>query len=318
MALQPLVSIIIPTYNRAHLLGETLDSVLAQTYPNWECLVVDDGSTDGTAELLNHYIAKDSRFHYHKRPDSHLAGGNGARNYGFELSSGDYIQWFDSDDLMLPTKLELKLDAILEHDVDFVVCENAEIFSRHPYKVKKRWLIQTEGNVLLNHLKGRVAFTTAGPLFRKSFLKDKPLFDERVLISQEWEFFSRLLTVNPKMFYVKHVLYHFKNLQEGIRGELSAKKIINRTQTELRLFNFINRTTYFNNSEYLEAYNQYKFFWIYNKYRYLNTKFSVLVSLPYLLKGLCTVSGAYYFKSMGRIIKKPTIAKVLFKGWNKN
>ena len=314
----PLVSIIIPTFNRAHLIGETLDSVLAQTYQNWECLVVDDGSTDGTDALMVTYTERDSRFQYHQRPENRLSGGNAARNYGFELSKGEYIQWFDSDDLMLPEKLELKVQAILEHDVDLVVCENAEIYSIIPYKTKKRWLIQTEGNVLLNHLKGRVAFTTAGPLLKASYLKDKTLFDERVLISQEWEFFSRLLTANPKVFYVKQVLYHFKNIQEGIRGELSEKKILNRTQTELRLFNFINRTTYFNNSEYLEAYNRYKFFWIYNKYKYLNHKFSVLVSLPYLLKGLYTVNRSYYFKSMGRIIKKPTIAKVFFKGWNKN
>ncbi|WP_417872512.1 glycosyltransferase family 2 protein, partial [Xanthomarina gelatinilytica] len=95
MALQPLVSIIIPTFNRAHLLGETLDSVLTQTYANWECLVVDDGSTDATEALVQTYIQKDSRFQYQKRPDRHLPGGNGARNYGFELSKGEFIQWFD-------------------------------------------------------------------------------------------------------------------------------------------------------------------------------------------------------------------------------
>ncbi len=79
MAEQPLVSIIIPTYNRAHLIGETLDSVLAQTYTNWECIVVDDGSTDATDELMAKYCAKDARIRYYHRPDLHLSGGNGAR-----------------------------------------------------------------------------------------------------------------------------------------------------------------------------------------------------------------------------------------------
>src|SRR5690554_6998972 len=97
----PLVSIIIPTYNRAHLIGETLDSVLAQTYQNWECIVVDDGSTDNTDEVMAEYMAKDSRFQYHHRPEDRLPGGNAARNYGFEVSKGEYIQWFDSDDIML-------------------------------------------------------------------------------------------------------------------------------------------------------------------------------------------------------------------------
>src|SRR5690606_16321033 len=117
----PLVSIIIPTYSRAHLLGETLDSVLAQTYTNWECLVVDDGSTDETEALLKTYITKDSRFQYHKRPDTHLPGGNGARNYGFNLSKGVYIQWFDSDDLMVVNKIESSVYEIQNKQKDLVV-----------------------------------------------------------------------------------------------------------------------------------------------------------------------------------------------------
>ena len=68
MTSTPLISIIIPTYNRAHLIGETLDSILVQTYPNWECIVVDDGSTDTTADVMREYIKKDNRFQYHQRP----------------------------------------------------------------------------------------------------------------------------------------------------------------------------------------------------------------------------------------------------------
>src|SRR5690606_29007556 len=114
-------SIIIPTFNRAHLIGETLDSVLAQTYQNWECLVVDDGSTDGTDALMAEYVAKDSRFHYHKRPDTHLPGGNGARNYGFEESKGAYIQWFDDDDVMLLGFIERKM-VVFTKDLELVIC----------------------------------------------------------------------------------------------------------------------------------------------------------------------------------------------------
>src|SRR5690606_30981203 len=106
----PLVSIIIPTFNRAHLIGETLDSVIAQTYQNWECIVVDDGSTDDTAKVMEAYTAKDSRIQYHHRPPEHKPGGNGARNYGFKMSRGEYVNWFDSDDIMLPDFLEFKVN----------------------------------------------------------------------------------------------------------------------------------------------------------------------------------------------------------------
>ena len=62
---KPLVSIIIPTFNRAHLIGETLNSVLAQTYPYWECIIIDDGSTDNSKKIIGEYVKKDFRFHYY-------------------------------------------------------------------------------------------------------------------------------------------------------------------------------------------------------------------------------------------------------------
>tara|TARA_R110000823_G_scaffold243818_1_gene367997 strand:+ start:17891 stop:18835 length:945 start_codon:yes stop_codon:yes gene_type:complete len=106
---QPLVSIIIPTYNRAHLIGETLDSVLVQTYQNWECIVVDDGSTDATDDLMATYMAQESRFRYYHRPKDRLPGGNAARNYGIENSRGSYITFLDSDDYIAPFAIEDKL-----------------------------------------------------------------------------------------------------------------------------------------------------------------------------------------------------------------
>ena len=75
----PLVSIIIPTFNRAHLLSETLHSVLTQTYTNWECLVVDDGSTDDTEYVVKSYVARDARIQFHIRPKYKIKGANACR-----------------------------------------------------------------------------------------------------------------------------------------------------------------------------------------------------------------------------------------------
>ena len=75
-----LVSIIIPTFNRAHLLGETLNSVINQTYSNWECIVVDDGSSDYTEQLMEFYIQKDPRIIFVRRPDNRPKGANACRN----------------------------------------------------------------------------------------------------------------------------------------------------------------------------------------------------------------------------------------------
>jgi glycosyltransferase involved in cell wall biosynthesis len=99
--MNPLISIIIPTYNRAQVISKTLESIIAQTFTDWECIIVDDGSTDNTEEVIDNYIKKDSRFRYFKRPQDRIKGPNSCRNFGFELSKGSWINWFDSDDLLI-------------------------------------------------------------------------------------------------------------------------------------------------------------------------------------------------------------------------
>lgn len=99
----PLVSVIIPTYNRAALLCEAVDSVLRQTYRNIEVVVVDDGSTDDTTAAMEKY---GDRIRYSRRPN---AGVNAARNLGLKQSRGEFIAFLDSDDLWAPYKLELQV-----------------------------------------------------------------------------------------------------------------------------------------------------------------------------------------------------------------
>ena len=125
MQKKPLVSIIIPTYNRAHLINETLDSIIAQTYIYWECIVVDDGSTDNSEAVIAAFEEKDKRIQYHKRPKTYLPGGNGARNFGFEESKGKYIQWFDSDDIMHKDKLAIKVSKLQNENTDCCISQTS-------------------------------------------------------------------------------------------------------------------------------------------------------------------------------------------------
>ena len=298
--MQPLVSIIIPTYNRAHLIGETLDSVLAQTYTNWECIVVDDGSKDHTAQLMASYCSNDKRFQYHHRPKDRLPGGNAARNYGFENSKGEYIQWFDSDDIMLPEKLALKVQALKKVDVDFVVCDYKEIYCLSPYLTKNKWSIKKPGDALLNHLKSDIAFTTAGPMFKRSFLIDNLLFNETIRIGQEWEFYTRLLVHRPNITYLHTALYHFRNLDDGIRKKYHTKNVQSRSEIELSLYRFIAKHNYFKNSSYLEDYNTYIFFQVLRRYRYLRAHTSWWSSISYLWRGLQCVPFSFYIKALGK------------------
>tara|TARA_R100001369_G_scaffold87750_1_gene123525 strand:- start:1368 stop:2306 length:939 start_codon:yes stop_codon:yes gene_type:complete len=209
----PLVSIIVPTYNRAHLIDDTLDSILAQTYQNWECIVVDDGSTDHTDALMADYISKDSRFRYYHRPKDRLPGGNAARNYGFEQSKGEYIQWFDSDDLMVPKKLESKVKTILGNDVDFVISKTKyfNIKKKKPYDYN-----YTEDEVnFISYSTTHLSWFTPD-IFIKRAIAKKINFNEFLKAGQEYNFSCKLLLQTNKLKKIDKFLtlrrYHLDSI----------------------------------------------------------------------------------------------------------
>ncbi|MDT0687295.1 glycosyltransferase family 2 protein [Autumnicola psychrophila] len=109
--MNPKITVIIPTFNRAHIISETLDSVHNQTFRDWECLIIDDGSTDNTSEVLKNYL-QDRRFKYFQRPETREKGACTCRNIGIEKSSGEYIQFLDSDDVLGLNKFEIQLEKL--------------------------------------------------------------------------------------------------------------------------------------------------------------------------------------------------------------
>lgn len=113
-----LVSAVVPTYNRAHLIGRTIDSILSQSYPDLELIIVDDGSTDDTVSIVSTYTNK-ARFpvRYHKKENG---GCSSARNMGVELATGDAIAFLDSDDEWLPETIENLVKTIEDTGADFV------------------------------------------------------------------------------------------------------------------------------------------------------------------------------------------------------
>jgi glycosyltransferase involved in cell wall biosynthesis len=117
---QPLVSIIMPAYNAEKFIAESIESVLAQTYTNWELLVVDDGSTDNTKQIVEKFCAADHRVKYFYQPNGKQGK---ARNNGLTHATGKYIAFLDSDDVWLPQKLETQLKEIEEKNVDLVFAE---------------------------------------------------------------------------------------------------------------------------------------------------------------------------------------------------
>lgn len=247
----PLVSIIIPTYNRAHLMGETLDSVIAQTNYNWECIVVDDGSTDYTAKLMEFYCSRDNRIKYFSRPINKQKGPNSCRNFGYKKSTGTYINWLDSDDILLPQALEKKIFAIGRNDVvistlHYIDLNKNILNQKHQYR---------SSNLIEDYLVGKITFYTFTPLWSKPFLeKQSELFDEKITNLDDWDFNLRMLYAKPKMVFLDEalILYrvHTESLSqeihkmnfEEIKSEVRARKkhvLINLKN------NKVNRTAYY-------------------------------------------------------------------------
>jgi glycosyltransferase involved in cell wall biosynthesis len=127
----PLVSVIIPTYNRSSFILEAVDSVFKQTFKDFELIVVDDGSIDGTAEVLNKY--KD-RFIYHFQDHQ---GVSSARNRGIQIARGKWVAFLDDDDLWLPEKLETQID-FFSKNPEAMICQTQETWIRNGRQVNPR------------------------------------------------------------------------------------------------------------------------------------------------------------------------------------
>ena len=119
MQIPPKVSIIMATYNRAHFIVETLHSIIKQTHAHWECIIVDDGGNDNTAEVISPILEKDARFTFSRRNDTYQKGLPGCRNYGIDKATGDFIIFFDDDDIAHPQNLEICVHELSTKDISF-------------------------------------------------------------------------------------------------------------------------------------------------------------------------------------------------------
>lgn len=235
MKAEPLVSIIIPTYNRAYLIGETLDSVLSQTYDNWECIIVDDGSTDYTNEVVSKYVDSDTRFQYHHRPNDRIKGANACRNYGFEISKGEFINWFDSDDLMMRNFVEFKVNKF-QDGVDCVI-------SKHQFIDEKGNLIGNEertlfsSDVLDDFIVLNISWYLPDPMYKRSFLEKIELFDETLLKGQDRDFHIRWLQKKPSIVFVDDYLTQYRQVEHSISNNFEKKVLLSLYQSRNRQIN---------------------------------------------------------------------------------
>lgn len=199
--LQPQISIIIPCYNLAQYLDEALQSVLDQTYTDWECIVVNDGSPDNTEDVANKWLTKDSRFVYLYKENG---GVSRARNLGIEKAKGEYIIPLDADNKLRPQFIK-QIIAILDSNKEVdVVHGDAQLFGNKD-SVWKGKPFDIAEMVLNNYID-----TCAG--FRKSIWEELGGYDENMPVYgfEDWDLWLRMAVRGYQFQYVEEIFFDYR------------------------------------------------------------------------------------------------------------
>ena len=206
----PQVTIVMATYNRGHLIKEALDSIKNQTYQKWECLIIDDGSTDKTFELVKAFQEIDERFKYYRRTKEYKKGLPGSRNMGLDYAKGNYIIFFDDDDLVHPRNLEINTEMLINGNYcfcrydksPFTISESISFDDPRERPVSREITL----NKLSEIVKGVIPFASCTVMWKKDCIAEER-FNEELQYAEEWEFYTRILSKGVKGVSIKNVLY---------------------------------------------------------------------------------------------------------------
>lgn len=222
----PLVSVIVPCFNQGHFLAEALDSLIAQTYSNWECFVIDDGSTDGTRAVARFFTERDSRIKYFWQENGGLSA---ARNRGLAEVRGEYVQFLDADDTIDPLKFEKQVYAFSRNPSvslvysDFLIFDNADRrvqeeiseTQKKRYGTKDPLATLFEGNLFVVH----------SAIVKARYAKEIGGFDERLRRCEDFDFWLRVAAHRNAFDYEPGVLSYYRRVP-GSMSSLILKQML--------------------------------------------------------------------------------------------
>lgn len=206
-----MVTIIVPCYNQAQYLPDALQSVLNQTYTNWECIIVNDGSPDNSEEVAQQWCKKDARFSYYFQKN---VGVSAARNFGIKIAKGDYIQFLDGDDILEKDKIynqvhflekEKKVDIVYSSNRYFFSEDKANLFAIHYTGILPTVDISMDDTNQKDVLSMRNVCTICSSLYRRK------IFDTiqfKKIIYEDW-FFHVECSLN-------NFIFHFENFENSM------------------------------------------------------------------------------------------------------
>ena len=246
------VSIVIPAYNAEQYLGETIESVLAQTFDDFELLIIDDGSTDNTAEIVRNYSFKDNRVKLRSQQNQ---GVSIARNTGIKLAKGEYIAFLDSDDKWLPNKLAVHIEHFNQDS------NLGASFGKVEFLTSDGQLTGHLSNSLLTGIKPEYllyenpTITTSNIVVRREVFEQVGGFDEQISYSEDLEWLLRLACYDTwKIEGIAEVLTQYRTSQNSLSSDLYKMEegwnlLINRVMTYAP--HLVNRNYYKAQSNYL-------------------------------------------------------------------
>jgi len=220
--IEPIVSIIIPCYNREKLIPETLDSVINQAYPDWEAIVVDDGSTDSSLQVVGNYCSKEPRIKLYKR-DHEPKNAAVCRNIGIEKAKGKYLVFLDSDDLLTSDSLFKRVNYMENNlNLDFAVFQMAS-FDINGI-IEGIEIVKQKDNYLYAYLRHDLPWAITCPIWKTDFVKKNLKgYNEKYPRLQDPEFNTRALMVEnikynvlfdsiPDCYYRSHTDKNFNTM----------------------------------------------------------------------------------------------------------
>jgi len=186
----PLVTVIIPTYNRGWILKEAIDSVLSQDFNDFELIVVDDGSTDNTHEILSAYGGDIIVLRQGNR------GVSAARNAGIASASGCFIAFLDSDDLWLPGKLARQVD-FFKSNPNALICQTEELWIRNGKRVNPKNRHKKFSGMIFKHSLPLCIVSPSAVMLKKSLLDKTGVFDESFPACEDYDLWLRISCKYP-------------------------------------------------------------------------------------------------------------------------
>ena len=199
------------TYNRSQFIVESLQTIQNQTYTNWECLIIDDGGIDNTLEVITPFLEKDTRFQFLKRPNNYEKGISGCRNYGLDLAQGNYIIFFDDDDIVHPQNLEICL-SVLKKNQQLSFCNYKKESFENSFNYMQINKIESyngkfvENDFLEKMITNEISIASCTVLWKKDCF-DKIRFNEFLRYAEEWECFQRIFSKFNNGILINESLY---------------------------------------------------------------------------------------------------------------